>query len=265
MGGIDVRRITFVISIIAIIASIFTSCSGKKIGNGNELKFQYESNHFKFYCLERDKNSLQNLEKYLELAYPKITDDLKANFDKKIDARIYPSTKEFKEAIQASEVPDWVVGDATQGDIRIVSPNSPPNGMEYIEIIAASIHEFTHLVSSKILSPETRWVFWIQEGISTFEAKQKLGPTAKQRLYTEAMNNSLPPITELEGRNDKMNGQYEYAYSLVEYSINKYGYEKFNEFIRKEYSKNDFINVFGISKEEFNQGWSKYIKQNYNQ
>lgn len=257
------RKYTLVFSIIIMMLLNLVGCSSKQAGSSKGLKLQSESEHFKFYCDDKDTKALRDLKKYLELAYPKITSDFKVKFDKKIDVKIYPDSTTFRNDSEVTDAPDWLVGTAAFGDIRIISPLNPPKEMEYLEIIAISIHEFTHLVSQRILTTETRGIFWISDGISVYEAKQIPGNKAKQKIYDEAVNNNLPKINQLEYADYKIDNQYDYAYSMVEYVVQKYGIDKLNGFIREKYLDNDFMNTFGVSKDKFELGWHDFILHNY--
>lgn len=54
---------------------------------------------------------------------------------------------------------------------------------------------------------------------------------------------------------------YALSYTIVEYMISEYGYDKLIDLIKSPY---DFDEIFSITIEEFEKEWKEYLIKNYN-
>ncbi|MBU3144376.1 hypothetical protein [Clostridium sp. CF012] len=77
-------------------------------------------------------------------------------------------------------------------------------------------------------------------------------------------NNRIPQFNDLDTGEDfqaffKKDG-YQYSYTIVESIVNMFGYDKLYNLIK---SPANFVEVFGMTENELQNEWIKYIKKKY--
>lgn len=197
----------------------------------DDMILQSESNHFKFYSEDQDKECLEDLSAALEDNYTRITDDLDIQLNKKVDIYIYSNLSTFHEAIGKPEAPDWVVGHVKPGSntIRMVNPSNADR-RPYSNFMKVIVHEFTHIVAENINSDIYSIPIWLSEGVAMFEAN----------MYNFG---------------DK--GGYQFSYLIVKYIVEAYGYDELIALIK---SPSEFQKIFGLLKEDFQKEWITHLK-----
>lgn len=105
---------------------------------------------------------------------------------------------------------------------------------------------------------------WLNEGIASFEAKDNNENWIRKTVKSGLDTAELPSFDDLATGNDFetffKRGGYQYSYTIVEFIISKFGYEKLIEFIKEP---TEFEGVFGVTKEQLQDQWVNYIKDNY--
>lgn len=214
---------------------------------------QEESDHFIFYTKEQDKACIEDLSRMLEDQYTRITDNLNTTVDKKVSIYIYPDLSTFHAAINQPDAPDWVVGTAVPGTttIKMVNPAKAGN-RPYSDMLKVVVHEFTHIVTMSINPDVNNIPLWLSEGIAVFEADQSQG--TDETLSQAKSSGKYPDLKSLERDpyNFGTQGGYQFSYSIIEYMVDTYGYDKVMALIK---SPSEFEKILGLSEEAFQKQW----------
>lgn len=249
---------------IILFISIFVLCGGlilsKWIANIVTDRFESEVNseHFKISYNLTDKQAIPDVQRYLEENYDRVTTDLKQQLDEPVIVKIYSDLDSFHNAVRVhrsifwwqGEVKNWVVGTANSGIIRIVSPLNPGNsGHTYDSILKVVVHEFVHVVASKINKIERGFV--LSEGIAVYEARQM----DLSSVSAELLPNSIEEMFSWDGNNNS-SGMYSCGGSFVAFIVENYGYDKFIELYKRDYSNN----VFDDDIREIYNKWISWVK-----
>lgn len=230
--------------------------------NGKTQKvLQLETKHFKFYSEDKDKNCIKDLSDGLEVNYAKVTSDLKTVLNKKVDVYIYSDLNTFHKAINQPDAPNWVIGtsELNSNSIKMVNPSKAEDS-SYVDFKKVIVHEFTHIVENKIRADENSvdiFPIWLNEGVAAFEAKQDEG--VQDVLLKAKKHNKFPTLDELETDSYDFGDEdgYQFSYSIIEYIVKKYGYDKLAALIKEPYN---FDNILGTSRDDFQIKWVDSIK-----
>ncbi len=223
------------------------------------MKLQLNSEHFNYYSNDSDIKALDSLSKELEASYTKITGDFKVNFSEKVRVYIYPDVTSFHKAIGHPEYPDWVVGTGGDNELGMVSPLNPGSAHTYQDLMKTVVHEFVHVVTRKVASGLGTKSKWLWEGLATYESKQ-YSTAVKDYLRTDISANNIPTLSEMEKAGNVGFGNikgYEFSYTIIDFMVNKYGMDKIIELVK---SPDNYMGIFGISKDDFEKAWIQYLK-----
>jgi|GEM_PF-578283 len=212
------------------------------------IPMQAETEHFKFYSKDQDKNCINNISNTLETNYLRVTKDLKATLNQKINVYIYSTLDEFHKGIGKPNARSWVVGEAQGNTIHLPCVSSA----------TTIVHEFTHVVENNINATKNGIPIWLNEGTANFEAIQKYPEQYNQVLSIAKSSNKFPTLSDLETDSYTFGnkGGYEFSYSIVDYIVKTYGQDKLVALIK---SPSDFEKILGVSKEDFQKKWVNSI------
>lgn len=234
--------------IILIVIILFTGLILIKwFANMDNNKFDNETQtaHFKIYYNSVDEDAILDIENYLEDNYKRVTTDLKQELDNKVYINIYPDLEALHKSIQldqglfwwTAKVPEWVVGNTSTDTIKVVSPLAD-SGHTYDEILNVIVHELTHTVSF-IINPNNK-SFILSEGIAVYEAGQNLTIEELSDKFTDAdLPNSIEEMFSWDTYHESSK-LYAFGGSFVGFIVDNYGYDKFIEIYKKDYSNNQF-------------------------
>lgn len=143
-------------------------------------------------------------------------------------------------------VPDQIVGDAINNrGIRMVSPLNPGKSeFTYEEILEVAVHEFTHIVTSKIIdSKNHQYISPIfSEGIAMYEAGQEgFSRNMSRSEIIDILPNSIEELFSWSHDNEP-GKMYSFGRLFVGFIVENYGYDKFIELYKKDYTTNNFDN-----------------------
>jgi hypothetical protein len=224
----------------------------------SQLKVQFTSEHFIFYSIDKDKPCLKDLSETLETNYSRITATFKPELPSKIRVRVYPDIDEFQISIGWLESLDWFVGCLTKQEIRMVSPLNPGKIHSYHSLLIVAVHEFAHLVQSA-LSVDSATPLWLDEGVAMYEAGQ-MDEHGRRAIARCIKNDCVPSLNELESGKLCQSESYEFYYTIAEFIVTKFGYDKLIKLIK---APTDYQDIFGISGEEFENQWLSYLAGAY--
>jgi hypothetical protein len=135
-----------------------------------------------------------------------------------------------------------------------------------------AVHEFTHCVQLNILIHDAIGSLEYKDEKSFNEAFEKKFAVDYPQWFWEAVCayeaeevNRLSVVYGMRSSNtlrelSQSNQIYNVGYTIIEYFVHQWGKDKLSEFIR---SYCNFEKVLGVSEEEFEQGWKKYVAENY--
>lgn len=220
------------------------------------------SKHFSFiFSVDIDKSTIGELANALEENYARIGADLKTTPSDSIQVNIYAQRWRYIKATG-----NW----GGSGNIEGISK------LHFVERAwgesnenKVAVHEFAHTVTLKLLldqevqpvnSKEFDKKFlsfptWLWEAISVYEAEQFVDPNTLPYLR----NGHYPSISEL---NSRLKGGkiYSCGYTIIEYTLYRYGQDKFINLI-KNYG--NLKNTFNISDDQFCKDWYAFVSDKY--
>lgn len=247
--------------IILYIFSLALSSCGKSINTSSagSLELKVESKHFIVSCSMADEKCIKDVLNTFESNYDRVTGDLKCKLNEKVKVNIYPDINAFHKAIGNPNAPDWLVGTANGGIIRMVSPLNPGKVHNYSSMIKVVVHEFTHIVQGKISNHLYDMPLWLSEGTAVYEAGQ-IDNSLRRFVSNGIKNSTVPSLDDMNSNKFSDIGGYQYSYTVVEFIVKNYGYDRLIDLIK---SPDDFKDILGISKEEFEKQWKDYLNKNY--
>lgn len=224
-------------------------------GISNTLQICEETGHFILYCFEDDRAVSADLVSQLERHYEQITSHLSHEPKGKSVVEIYPDLQSFHLAVGRPNGPDWFVGKAESGKIKMVTPLNPGPEHTFEGILQVVIHEFTHLVVDTMTASEIPT--WLDEGIALYEAEQSPVP----QVVASQAETAFPNIADLHFNSGTDTGiVYAFSYTVVEFIVQEYGYDYLVKLVT---AAGDFEAVFNLSETEFQQAWREFVMSEY--
>lgn len=238
--------------------------------NVDSYDLHKETDHFKIYCFETDKDCLNDLSNGLEAAYEKVTKDLDCQLDYKVDVTVYPDIKSFHAAIgyAGGDVADNYISAAAMGKhIHLTSPLNPGPVRTYEHMTKSSpLHEFTHVVINDITSSSLfpmNVPRWLNEGIASYEGGPPMPmDILSSNVSSRVKSEQIPTFSDMAsyGRDFITSGGYYFTLPVGTFFVEKYGFGKVKQLIL---SPDDFEGILGKSEEEVWNEWVEFLRSNY--
>lgn len=223
--------------------------SMRPIDSATTSILQRETDHFLFYCTDRDTQALDDLSETLEDCYERVTSDLGKVPSGKTRIYISPDLETYHNVVGRPNAPDWSVGTAGNGEVYIVSPLNPGPTKDYDDMLTVAVHEYVHVVVQEF----GRWQpSYLDEGIACYEAGQFGSP--KHYIPIDIANGTLPSLTDLETSNNSTI-LYTYGPAYVDFVAKTFGFDKVVSLLEGKSQEE----VFGMSMEELNEKWMDYL------
>lgn len=233
----------------------------KNIKGNYKLNLSKETKQFIIYYAETDKSCIEKVSYMLEDSYDRITNRFNQKLKEKLVVEIYSEHSELLNALGFPNAPKWVRGGIGVGKILIASPLNPPYGTDFDGVVNTAVHEFVHIIVNKINNNIPRW---LNEGIASYEAKDNNPEWIIKTIKNGLENNNIPRFKDLDTGDDfetffNRDG-YQYSYTIVEFIVTEFGYDKLKEFIQ---SPTMYLEVFGLTKNQLQEKWITYIGEKY--
>jgi hypothetical protein len=213
------------------------------------LPFQQESAHFSFYYdASFDAAMAEQVKTELEEEYAPLLERLQAPELTKVKVAIWTDAKSFNDA-QNNRFPGSTGYVYSKNEIRILhlSDRTP-------QIV---LHEFVHAVTLFISEDFDNNPRWLWEAIAIFEAHDFRDPRTIPYLTYDV----FPSLAELNGDFNKGNQKiYEVGYTLAEFIVTEWGYEKLHALI---VSHGDLQQALSVTPAEFEFGWREFVRKKY--
>ncbi len=218
------------------------------------------NDYFEVWGLTSEDAAADTIIKVLTANYNRIADSLNVQLSEVIVVDVYRDLLTFHTAIGWPDAPDWVIGNASDSTINLVSPYNPGPVHSFNSIISAITHELVHCFVHK-LAEDVYVSKWINEGSATYLSYQ----TPKEYdicNYINKNNGKIPTLAELNnGGTFGDIGGYSFSYTIVEYIVTQLGgSDTLSQFLASgmDYS------ILGFENElEFQDEWNQYIYINY--
>lgn len=170
-----------------------------------------------------------------------------------INVYLYKSQKSLaiREAglITLAFAPKWHIGDSHNGNIMMVSPNTPVETHTHDSILTATLHELVHSINYRI-NPDLSY-FW-DNGLATYLAEQ----VPNTSYYDPNVIPSLDDMHTDNGLKFGNMGGYAYSYFYIQYLDQTYGWEKVVAYAKGE---SDYKGIFGKTEEDLYADWIQYL------
>ncbi|MFW9879175.1 MAG: peptidase MA family metallohydrolase [Candidatus Thorarchaeota archaeon] len=232
-----------------------------------QLPFYKETEHFKLYCMRGDQQASDEVLQVLENNYPRIACDFEDEISERINIEIYPNIEIFHEKMGCVESGDWFIARANEKDlpdlnrgIYMVSLNNPGPVHDKESMLIASVHEMTHFFVFKKATSDLP--LWMHEGIACYEAGQFNTKSLNHMLHVVS-HNGIPSLELLSKYNSEVfcnAGGYAFSYTLIKFIVQKWSFKTLLKLVQ-DYG--NFEDIMGISFEEFESDWRKFISQHY--
>ncbi len=225
-----------------------------------------ETKHFEinYYCknfTDKDEVCMLQIAQNLEDGWLRLTETYGVSFSDKKEVQIHRDLKQLHIAMGMPDAPGWAVGGYSYGKILTLSPLSQSTG--YDNLVRSPLHEYAHLMIFKINPATPRW---LNEGIAFYESKDHSKEWVQLAVEHGALSGEVPTLSYMDVGDDyrafAARYGYQYMYTLVEFIIYKYGYEKLIALIKSPY---DFERVFSLSQEELWDEWAEFLAENYSE
>lgn len=252
-----------------------------------------ETEHFSYNVTRGDLKNIEKMSDVLEANYDRITEDLKLTLDEKIVVRVYPSWNTYEKGVRLSKWKDtWnILTSAQFGDIRILTPAY--KDVEWWNEDVASekaVHSFVHALMVRNHLDVNKMPNWLSEGVAEYETYKynekyliNLKKIVKEyeipnksilkkphggfesKTFNPGKNVKCAEVTiVVDGQNSQqfhMSYGDSFSYTVIDFIINNYGYEKLSKIIRKP---KQYLEILEIKNEdEFYGNWLDFLEENY--
>ena len=172
-----------------------------------------------------------------------------------IQVNLYPTQWQLaiREAGFATLIiaPPWHIGDSHNGNIMMVSPDTPVRVHTHESILLATLHELVHSIVFHI-NPDLSY-FW-DNGLATYLS----GQTPEDGMLASM---PIPTMEQMHTDNGLVFGNmggYAFSYDYIEFLEQAYGWDKDVAYASGD---GDYEAVFGKTEAEIYDAWAKSLKQ----
>lgn len=229
--------------------------------NNEKQNYMVESENFIITFNSNERSCINEVIGLLESRYKIITKKLNQEISGKTCVKICSNSNELQSALGLEDAPEWIRGGVQKDTTVIASPINPPKGSDFYNVLNTVVHEFVHVIINEINNDTPRW---LNEGVASYEGKDNSEKWIKKTIRKSLEENTLPKLKDLDTGSDfakffEIDG-YQFSYTIIEFIVNKFGYEKLHDFLEKPY---DFEGIFNMSESEFESNWGEFLKENY--
>lgn len=229
--------------------------------NNEKQNFMVESENFIIKFNSDERTCINEIIGLLESRYKIITKNLKQEVSGKTCVKICSNSHELQSALGLENAPEWIRGGVKMDTTVIASPINPPKGSDFYNVLNTVVHEFVHVIINQINNDTPRW---LNEGVASYEGKDNSEEWIKKTIRKSLEENTLPKLKDLDTGRDfakffEIDG-YQFSYTIIEFIVNKFGYEKLHDFLEEP---DNFEGIFNMSENEFESNWGEFLKKNY--
>ena len=245
------RKAIIIVSVILVLVVVqtlpvfFMKPWGSKTLSNDFINLNYQSGDEKganevFELLKEKSESIYNKMEYVR------KDPIKVYIYK---TRLQLAIREAG-FITIAIAPKWHIGDSHNGNIMMLSPNTPNEVHTHDAILTATLHELVHSITYRINSNLS--YFW-DNGLATYLAEQVPNPSDYDL-------DRIPSIDDMHTENGLKFGEmggYAFSYFYIRYIDETYGWDKTVAYAKGD---GDYEKIFNKSEEEIYDQWIQYLE-----
>ena len=206
------------------------------------LSLSMETVHFRLQYTAQDADKMEAYAAALEANHSRITRDLGQPGLPRITGRFYPDQASYTAAT------GWNATGSVDGPTMFSVVASPLQ-------LSVPVHEFVHNVALH-LTPSAYETMWLWESTAVYEAEDFVHPATVPCL---ASGGDFPTLAQVSTRGGDCD-IYRVGYTIVELIVERWGYAELRALIR---SHGNTQSVLGLSTEEFETAWQRFVEQRY--
>ena len=252
------KRTAFIFLCILTIVSL-NACAQAQI----DWVMTHETEHFSIFTTDGDVRSVLPLSETLEANYERIIADFQMTTAPRFSIYLYPDIDTYHRAIGNPNASPSSVGTIQGTDVWMVSPLYSGGALDTQSMLTVGVHEFTHAVINHVNGSYTQNNYqipiWLSEGLAGYESGQ-MTPEWRERMAKLIAEGKIPSITELTPDQWEQVKGLPFSITLVEYLVNRYGFEKLVEIIK---SPSNPELILGVTFPELDSAWHEYLLENY--
>lgn len=210
-----------------LMASRSTGLTDYAINTETPLTGQRETAGFVYYFNPKDSVVVNQMIQRSEQAYQGLLNDFQIKRMPKVAVRFYSDLNLYHNAVNTPLAPAWqqaMTWGATNAyqEIRAAVPSASDKSNELM--MGSIVHEFVHLLTLQISPHHQPSPVWLWEGVAIYKGCcQWVKPDTLSYLKT----GKYPSIMEIESRQD-YEKSYELGYYIIEYAVEKWGWDRFD-------------------------------------
>ncbi|MBU0934720.1 MAG: hypothetical protein KKC64_03825 [Spirochaetes bacterium] len=165
---------------------------------------------------------------------------------------VYPSRKDLHRktiGFAGAFLPDWFIGDNTKDWVLITSPANPGPSHSRESIEQAAVHEYVHVLTDRV---NKGLGYWLKEGIALYLAGQEPSPGSVSPHADITWEEYSKPSALQFARV----GGYSLAHTLVEYIIERFGWEAVVRLVPADASTEA---ILGLSSRALFDDWKAWL------
>ena len=243
----------FYFSVLSILL-LFDGCSGEDINESKspDILIPATSEHFSFVLYDGLPESIiAPIIARLEENYGRIRDDLDLNSINKVTVKIWNDETHYLNDMQndiGTRYPGSTGYVYSATEVRILNRGSPAQNV---------LHEFCHAASMAVNSRIGNNPRWLWEAVAIYESGEFKDP----RTIGYLVSGNFPTISELNSDFNAGNYKiYDVGYLLSEYIIYSSGKNAFINLIK---SNGNIQQSLGVTTEQFEEAWKRFVQNKY--
>jgi hypothetical protein len=231
--------------------------------NNSEIRTKY----FDFLFAETDRKTAEGLQEDADILARMIMDFMDIEFNRRITVQIAAEEDFASENSHYRDIPHWVAGIAYHREAFILLKSPSAVKTVHYDIKKTFIHELSHIILGSVFNQDQQIPRWLNEGVAMYISREWNFNRVSSITFA-VLTDSLLPLSEITRSFPADRRKVELAYCqsfyLISFLINKYGREKFHQFIRT-YSRerileDTMIKVYGINLRKFEEEWHSFLR-----
>ena len=240
-------RLKFSIFLFFFLVIFLISCS-----NNMDSNTELGKEHFELILYDGlTSNDAAEISESLESNYQRMIDDLRVQNMPKVTVKIWADYNNFMKTMETS------LGTRYTGADGYIFGMKEARIYYTTHAHVTAVHEFAHLVSLQVNGSFSNNPRWLWEAVALYENKQFVDPNSLPYM----VSGNYPTLNELNTDFNASNKYiYDVGYVLLEYIIQTWGMDSVIELIK---SNGKISDKLGITTQEFESGWYKFVKEKY--
>lgn len=250
------RALALVVLLVALPVACGAHTPTFPVANANEQpSLRSTTGHFRILADTAGAATVTAVSEALELAWPRITSDLRVTDLPVTSIWIWGDSSSFyadmlAKAGQVYQGAEGWVPDAHTASVLARTGTSS-------EVVArAAVHEFAHVASIGVNASIANRPRWLWEAVALFESREFVDPT----LVDYMRSGQYPSLAELDSAYDVSRRIYQVGYVLAEYVVQTWGLDGLVRLVQRN---GDLSAALGVTAAAFETGWHQFLHDRY--